>query len=200
MDPRLLCSPIRSSNPLPSGNEGLLQTRGWACGRGPRTGMAKVLAPTTGSGSFLPQADSSNRPGEMVRGQARGADSTSLCPQAGVADGHAAEERVADCGWQRPGPGGREPACWASPLLQLHHEGTSETLRVSEQSPGQLLLPLPVQALSILPCRASGQERGPGRECKCHHGEGEILEVLGDPLGLGRGQQSVTKARAGGPS
>lgn len=34
-------------------------------------GITKELAPTTGSGSFLPQA-ASDWPGEEVRGQARG--------------------------------------------------------------------------------------------------------------------------------
>lgn len=34
-------------------------------------GITKELAPTTGSGSFLPQA-ASDMPGEEVRGQARG--------------------------------------------------------------------------------------------------------------------------------
>lgn len=66
-------------------------------------GITKALAPTTGSGSFLPQAGSLTRTrgGDEGPGKA-GADSASLCPQAGVVGGHAAEGQVVGSGWQIP--------------------------------------------------------------------------------------------------
>jgi hypothetical protein len=45
--------------------------RGLATDRPQGAAITKGLAPTTGSGSFLPQA-ASDWPGEEVRGQARG--------------------------------------------------------------------------------------------------------------------------------
>lgn len=62
--------------------------------------MTKGLAPTTGSGSFLPQAARLARGG---KGPSKGgADSASLCPQVGVVGGRAAQGQVV-C-WRMAGP------------------------------------------------------------------------------------------------
>lgn len=61
-------------------------------GAGGDVGITKGLAPTTGSGSFLPRAVGLARGGEGP--SEGGADSASLCPRVGVADRHAGQGQV----------------------------------------------------------------------------------------------------------
>lgn len=168
-------------------------------------GITKELAPTTGSGSFLPQAAQtgwgrSEGPG---RGWGGCADSASLCPQAGVVGGHAAEGREAGSGWQTPLLWLDAESGHTSGERVCQPRGSSWLLLQAPQSPeaqGPLKggrvksrAPLPpaggeasVEALShpSVHHRAPRQDQVPGRERGLQH-SGEQ-----DP-GVGGGRECV---------
>ena len=160
-----------------------------------------------------------------MRGQAGGggggcADSASLCPQAGVVSGHAAEGQEAGSGWQTPllwleaesghtsgervcQPGGSSwllPQAPRSPEAQGPLEGGGVKSRASLPPAGGEAR---VWALShpSVHRRALRQDQGPGRERGLQYSEGQDPGVGGrrECVEGGRGLCESLKREGGSP-